>query len=211
MGQNDALGAAGGHPGGKSRRIFVGQVPLASQDPLLQGIGVRPGPQAVHVVVALQHQQAHPRQNLLRLRGHIAGVRQNANGAGAVDAVIHALGGVVGRGKGRDPAGADAEFGSGVPGPQQRLHPRQAIRQLPGGAGTCVQGDGMVLDQGGQAGDMVRVLVGNQNAVQLVHGQLQLGQTRFDAAGGYSGVHQDMGAAVGQQQAVALGAAGQGM
>lgn len=69
----------------------------------------------------------------------------------------------------------------------------------------------MVLDQGGQAGDMVRVLVGNQNAVQLVHGQLQLGQTRFDAAGGYSGVHQDMGAAVGQQQAVALGAAGQGM
>ena len=56
-------------------------------------------------MVALQHQHAHPRQNLLRLRGHIAGVRQNANGAGAVDAVIHALGGVVGRGKGRDPAG----------------------------------------------------------------------------------------------------------
>ena len=162
-------------------------------------------------MVALQHQHAHPRQNLLRLRGHIAGVRQNANGAGAVDAVIHALGGVVGRGKGRDPAGADAEFGSGVPGPQQRLHPRQAIRQLPGGAGTCIQGDGMVFDQGGQAGDMVRVLVGNENAVQVVHAEAQPGQARFDAAGGYSGVHQDMGAAVGQQQTVALGAAGQGM
>lgn len=127
------------------------------------------------------------------------------------NAVIHALGGVVGRGKGRDPAGADAEFGSGVPGPQQRLHPRQAIRQLPGGAGTCVQGDGMVFDQGGQAGDMVRVLVGNQNAVQVVHAEAQPGQTRLDAAGGDPGVHQDMGAAVGQQQAVALGAAGQGM
>ena len=69
----------------------------------------------------------------------------------------------------------------------------------------------MVLDEGRQAGDMVRMLVGDENAVQLVHGQLQLGQTRLDAAGGDPGVHQDMGAAVGQQQAVALGAAGQGM
>ena len=51
------------------------------------------------------------------------------------------------------------------------------------------------------------MLVGNQNAVQVVHAEAQPGQTRLDAAGGDPGVHQDMGAAVGQQQAVALGAA----
>ena len=88
------------------------------------------------------------------------------------------------------------------------LHPGQTVRQLPGGAGACVQGDGVVLDEGRQAGNMVRMLVGDENAVQLVHGQLQLGQTRLDAAGRDPGIHQDVGISVGQQQAIALRAAG---
>ena len=55
---------------------------------------------------------------------------------------------------------------------------------------------------------MVRMLVGDENAVQLVHGQLQLGQTRLDAAGRDPGIHQDVGISVGQQQTIALRAAG---
>ena len=83
--------------------------------------------------------------------------------------------------------------------------------QLPGGAGTCVNGDAVVLHHGLQAADVIRMLMGDEYAVHVRHGQPQLQKPRLDAACGNSGVQQQMHAPVRQQQAVPLGAAGQCM
>ena len=79
---------------------------------------------------------------------------------------------------------------------QQGLDAGNAVGQLPGGAGTCVNGDAVVLHHGLQAADVIRMLMGDEYAVHVRHGQPQLQKSRLDAACGNSGVQQQMHAPV---------------
>ena len=162
-------------------------------------------------MVALQHQRIHPRQSGFRLRGHKARIREKAHGGAAVHPVVHALGGVMGGTEHRHPAVSHGKHRPRLHRTQQGLDAGNAVGQLPGGAGTCVNGDAVVLHHGLQAADVIRMLMGNEYAVHVRHGQPQLQKPRLDAACGNSGVQQQMHAPVRQQQAVPLGAAGQCM
>ena len=162
-------------------------------------------------MVALQHQRIHPRQSRLRLRGHKARIREKTYGGAAVHPIVHALGGVMGGAEHRHPAVSHGKHRPRLHRTQQGLDAGDAVGQLPGGAGTCVNGDAVVLHHGLQAADVIRMLVGDEYAVHVRHGQPQLQKPRLDAACGNSGVQQQMHAPVRQQQAVPLGAAGQCM
>ena len=83
--------------------------------------------------------------------------------------------------------------------------------QRGGGAVAGVEGQAVLLGQGGQPGGMVGVLMGKQHGSHVLRRQAQLPQRRGDASGGDAGVHQQVDAAAGQQQADALRAAGKCM
>lgn len=87
----------------------------------------------------------------------------------------------------------------------------QTGTEVEGRAAGGVQRDGVVLQEGGKARRVVRVLVADENGGQVVRRQAQQGQRLLDAAGRDAGIHQQVGAIGGDQQAVALGAAGQCM
>ena len=87
----------------------------------------------------------------------------------------------------------------------------QTGTEVEGRAAGGVQRDGVVLQEGGKARRVVRVLMADENGGQVIRRQAQQGQRLFDAAGGDAGVHQQVGIVGGDQQAVALGAAGQCM
>ena len=85
----------------------------------------------------------------------------------------------------------------------------QAGPEAEGGAAGGVQREGVVFQQRGEARRVVCVLMGHQNGGEIVRRQAQQGQRLSDAAGGDAGIHQQVNAAGGEQQAVALGSAGQ--
>ena len=146
-----------------------------------------------------------------RLR-YEAGVGEDAHAlAAAVDAVVHALPGVMAGGEHRHLRRADGKDAAGGDKAQAAVQSGQAAAEIEGRAAAGVQRDGVVLQQGGKARRMVRVLVGDEDGGQVVRRQTQRGQGLPDAAGGDAGIHQQVDAAGGDQQAVALGAAGQCM
>lgn len=69
----------------------------------------------------------------------------------------------------------------------------------------------MMFDECGKTGNMVAVLMGQQDSVNVIQGQPELFQRRADAPGGDARIHKEMHISRRQQQAVALRAAGKCM
>ena len=146
-----------------------------------------------------------------RLR-HEAGIGEDAHRlAAAVDAVVHALPRVVAGGEHRHLCGANGKDAAGGYKAQVIVQPRQAAAEIEGRAAAGVQRDGMVLQEGGKARRVICMLMGDEDGGQVVRRQIQQSKGLLDAAGGDAGIHQQVDAAGGDQQAVALGAAGQCM
>lgn len=210
--QHEAAGAAFRHAAGEGGGVLVGQVAPPAQDALLQGVGVRPGQQPLHIVVALQHQQVYAGESGGRRLRHEAGIGEDAHRlTAAVDAVVHALPRVVAGGEHRHLCGANGKDAAGGYKAQVIVQPRQAAAEIEGRAAAGVQRDGMVLQEGGKARRVICMLMGDEDGGQVVRRQIQQSKGLLDAAGGDAGIHQQVDAAGGDQQAVALGAAGQCM
>ena len=149
-------------------------------------------------------------EDLPRLVGDEARVGEDAHACTApVEPVVHAAGDVVAGGEGGN---CDAAHVKGaLHDPEPGGDAGDAVLELAGGGGPGADGDVIAPDQGGQAADVVAVLVGDAHGVHVPEGQAQRAQRGVDAPAGDAGVHQDMGAAGGQEQAVALRPAGDGM
>ena len=210
MSQHKAAGAALRHAAGKGGGVLVGQVTPPAEDALLQGVGIGTGLEPIHIVIALQHQQIHTGEGGGSRLRHKTGVGEDANGlAAAVDAVVHALPGVVAGGEHGDRRGADGKDAAGGDRAQAAVQSGQAAAEIEGGAAAGVQRDGVMLEKRGKTRRVVGMLVGDEDGGQIVRRQAQLGKGLLDAAGGDARVHQQVDAAGRDQQTVALGAAGQ--
>ena len=81
---------------------------------------------------------------------------------------------------------------------------------LPAGGRGGVNGSPRLFGKHTQTGDVVAVLVGEQDGGQLVRLHAQLRQPGGKTLGGDAGVQQDVGATAGNQRGVAQRAAGKG-
>ena len=161
-------------------------------------------------MVGLYDGKVHPRQQVQRFIGNIAGVRKEADAAILrVEPPAAGAGGIVGGGNRRDAYAQKAR--GAVDGHKTGINVRQPVAQLPAGAGRGENGAGRFLQKRPHAGNMVGMGVGHKNGVQLCRGQLQRFQRGGDAAAGNAGVDQKRSAIAGKQGGIAGGAAGKGM
>ena len=139
-------------------------------------------------------------------------VRQNADGAArGVNAVVDAPRCVVRRLKRRDARRADGERREPLHLAEHRPDPRDAPGELARGGGGGVDGNPVALDERLQAGDVVAVLMGDEDGIDLRESNAELLERGLDAPGGDARVHEDARALRVDDQAVPLGAAGQSM
>ena len=200
------------HLRGEGRRGIVRQVPQRAENPLLERIGVGPGAQTFLVVVALEHEKRRPGEHVRGLVRDEPRVRQNADGAArGVNAVVDAPRCVVRRLKRRDARRADGERREPLHLAEHRPDPRDAPGELARGGGGGVDGNPVALDERLQAGDVVAVLMGDEDGIDLRESNAELLERGLDAPGGDARVHEDARALRVDDQAVPLGAAGQSM
>ena len=124
--------------------------------------------------------------------------------------VAGALSGVVGGGEGLHvhPAqGKPLTRGKGV---EHLLQEGNAVAQLHPGAPAGIYRHRQLLGHGGQPGDVVGVLMGDQHGGQGLGVHPHGFEGGGDPAAGDACVHQNMGVSAAHQQAVAAGAAGEG-
>lgn len=154
---------------GKGGGVLVGQVAALAQNALFQGVGVRAGAKPLHIVVALQHQQIHAGEGGGRRFRHKAGVGEDAHGGvAAVHAVVHAFPRVVAGGKYRHLCRAHGKAAAREYETQAAVQLGQTGTEVEGRAAGGVQRDGVVLQEGGKARRVVRVLVADENGGQVV-------------------------------------------
>ena len=116
----------------------------------------------------------------------------------------------MGGGKGLHGEPTDFKGGSCLKGPNPVLQEGDPVAQLPPSPSAGVNRHGKLLRQRVQPADMVRVLVCNQDTGELAGVNPQFPQAFGNPPGGDTGVDENVDFAVGHQQAVAAGAAGEG-
>lgn len=211
MGQNDGAGAGPDGCAGQGGPRLVGQVAVVTQDAPLEGVGVGAGLDPVHVVVGFHHQKirtGHAGED--RFGDHPQVGDHGGLPAAVRDGVAHGFRRVVEGGEGLHRQTAHGEGPAGGAGVEHILQGGDAVAQMPSGAGAGVDRQPELLGQGGQTGDVVGMLVGDQHPRQGggVHPQVPEGPA--DTPAGDARVHEQVGLSGGEQQAVAGGAAGQG-
>ena len=118
-------------------------------------------------MVGLTHQQVAALDRLKHRRSkapQVGGYRRLAALSG--EGVAHAARRVVGGGKGAHPQLAHRKPVPRVKLPAQPIQKGDAVAQLPQGGGGGVNRQFQLLGEGGQAGDVVAVLVGDQHAAE---------------------------------------------
>ena len=201
MGQDNLRGPGLRQGHGEGGGVPVAQVPPGAQNAPLQIIGIGTAFQGLHVVVGLQHRHVHAGENLRRLGRNRAGVRQQTQTA--LLCVKPPAAGprrVVGGGEGGDPAVRQGNSAAERDLPQAAFRPGEPLRQGLRCRGRGEEGTGRSLQKGLEAGNMVAVGVGDENAVQVSQGRAQRPQALFHPAAG-----------PGDQGGVAGRAAGKGM
>ena len=197
---------------GETGGIGVAEMALGPQDALLQIVGIGAAAEGLDVVIGLQHRQVHPQQGVGGLVGDIAGVRQDAHGT-VLRVQPEAAGArrVMGGGDRRHGAFPDGPGAAEVQRLQPRLHGRQPPGQLPARP-LCGEDRGIAaLQQRLQAGDVVRMGVGDEDGRETARLQAQFPQGGGDASAGDAGVQQDPALSAGKQQRVPGGTTGQRM
>ena len=165
MGQHELPRPTFCQPPGKRAGCGVGQVAPRTQNTLLQVVRIRPGEQPFLVVVALQHHEVNACQRLLSLRCDKARIREYPDARPVVvHAKIDALRGVMAGGEYGDPGVSDVE---NTPPWDNAQHicragtlAAQGFRRSTAG----VQRQAVLLCQRRHAANVVRVLMGQQNA-----------------------------------------------
>ena len=205
------------HPGlcqsaGELRASLVGEVAAVGQDAALEIDGVAPGAEHIDIVVCLDHRRVAPGERVEHLRRHAAGVGADAEtGVLPRQNISYALGRVVHCRKSgeREILQRDA-----LPDRDRNDAPFQPRR----GALERV-GDGLrridlhifiILQQHRQTGDMVGVLVRDENGRKIVRRERSPRKAGFDAAQGNARVEKHRRASLGEKIAVAARAAGKG-
>ena len=161
-------------------------------------------------MVCLAHQQVAALDRLEHRRGELAqvsGHRRLASLPG--EGVAHAARCVVGGGKGTHPQLAHRKPVPRVKLPAQPIQKGDAVTKLPQGGGSGVYRQLQLLGEGGQTGDVVAVLVGDQHAAEGGGVHPQILESGGDPSGGDARVHQQAGGAAAHQRAVSAGTAGQ--
>ena len=205
MGQHELPRPTFCQPPGKRAGCGVGQVAPRTQNTLLQVIGIRPGEQPFLVVVALQHQQSHTLQRLLGLRRDNARVREYPDACPVmIHTKIDALRGVMAGGKHGDPGVPDVESACPRNDTQYIRHAGTLAAQGFRRSTAGVQRQTVLLCQRRHAANVVRVLVSQQNAGDIRRGQGKRLQGAAYSPRGDAGVHQKVGPAGADQQAVSL-------
>ena len=159
-------------------------------------------------MIGLQEKEGDPGEGVGGLLRHVSAVRQDAQ---LIEAEVAGARGVVGGGEGRHGDLPDGEAAAGLNGPELGFQPRDAVAELPAAGGGGEDGHVPALDDGGKAGDMVAVGMGDADGGEVLRAQSQLPQGPGDPPGGDAGVQQDVGPVPAHQGGVAGGAAGKGM
>ena len=205
MGQHELPRPTFCQPPGKRAGCGVGQVAPRTQNTLLQVVRIRPGEQPRLVVVALQHHEVNACQRLLSLRCDNARIREYPD---ACTVVIHtkidALRSVMAGGKHGDPGVPDVESACPRNDTQYIRHAGTLAAQSFRRSTAGVQRQTVLLCQRRHAANVVRVLMGQQNAGDIRRGQGKRLQGAAYSPRGYAGVHQKVGPPGADQQAVSL-------
>ena len=156
-------------------------------------------------MVALQHQQSHTLQCLLSLRCDKARIREYPDaGSTVVHAKIDALRSVMAGGEYGDPGVPDVESACPRNDTQYIRHAGTLAAQGFRRSTAGIQRQTVLLCQRRHAANVVRVLMGQQNAGDIRRGQGKRLQGAAYSPRGYAGVHQKVGPAGADQQAVTL-------
>ena len=175
------------------RALIVGKVAPVGLDAGAQVVGIPPAVEHVEVVVAFQRHQVTAAQGLMHRRGQDSQVGGNGHGLiiRGVDAVAHA-GHVVAGGEHRHaeishilfPAGQGAQLTAGG-------HNAVCIQKIQRIICTVYR-QRILFEEGGQPLDVVRVLMGDQNARTIADVQAQLLECRRGGAHALSHINDDV-------------------
>ena len=197
------------------RGLLVAQVPVATRDPLFERPGtVRVVHQEAVLVVGLQHEGIGLASLVRDERGHVAevGCEDDRPGCRAHEEA-HGVGRVVGYGEGLHvevtqrealPGAEEApvEFRDGSAPVAQGLH------GCPLGLPVCVNGQFVARGKNTQGRNVVVVLVGKQDPVEVGRHAAHGRESLFDSQGTQAGVHEEAGAGALKECAVPLAPTG---
>ena len=165
----------------------------AGKDPLLEGIGIRPCHEHIHIVVGFQQQDIAAPQQMEHTFIHMADIRTY----GALFPFMHqriayGVDGIVRRGKGMDTNLAQIKVlvafkDAGILGRKPGAQPPQGTP----GISIGIYGDPILFREHRQAFNMIRMLMGDQYGSELPRIPAGLCQQAAKPPAGNPGVHQN--------------------
>lgn len=183
---------------------FVGEVAHAAHDALFDAPGVGADFEHFEVVVGFEQQQVGALEVNADGLGHVAEVGGDGHfEALGAEGETDGVGGVVGDGEAIDVDVADGETGAGLEEFEDGLEfaPRDGGR----GEAAAVDGDPEFLGDGGEAGDVVGMLVGDEDGGEGFGVDVDGGEALEGFLAAEAGVDEDAGAVGRDEGGVAVG------
>ncbi len=182
---------------------FVGEVTVAAHDSLFDGPGVGADFEHFEVVVGFEEQEVGALEVDSDGVGHVAEVGGDRHfDAFGAERKADGVGGVVGDGEAVDVDIADAKAGAGL----EEFEDGLEFTPGDGGGGeaAAIDGDAKFLRDGGEAADVVGMLVGNNDGRERFGGDVDGGEALEGFFAAQAGVDEDAGAFGSDQSRIAI-------